>query len=153
MPCKVFMWTTETRESSIPVLYISACIGKIIQCQSLWGWYLKMIYSPLQLCCKNPWIIELWFYYTQDLSSHRHLRVEALSSASSLLSAFVSPTWWNRATRLKSVGVRKRGMKEEEKQHRRGRVGIECRRIRNTEQRERKRSKRKGSEIILDWDG
>lgn len=73
MPLEGFVRPTETRESSIPLLYVSLCIGTIILCQGLWARYLKMIYCPPQRCCKNPWIIKVWFYYTRALKRGVHV--------------------------------------------------------------------------------
>lgn len=73
MPLEGFVRPTETRESSIPSLYVSLCIGTITLCQGLWARYLKMIYCPPQHCCKNPWIIKVWFYYTRALKRGVHV--------------------------------------------------------------------------------
>lgn len=94
VPFKVFRWTTGTHENSTPSLYISVCIGMNILCQSLWGQFLKVIYSPLKHCCKNPQIIRVWFYYSQrsaNKSSLHHLRVEVLSSTMPSLHLSLQP--------------------------------------------------------------
>lgn len=117
MPLEGFVWPTETRESSIPLLYVSLCIGTIILCQGLWARYLKMIYCPPQHCCKNPWIIKVWFYYTRALKrgvhvvtwGWRHWAPHRFFSP-----VFISPARRkNCAPRLKFVGVRKRGVERE----------------------------------------
>lgn len=107
-----FVWTTGTRENSIPALYVSlsargrSFCAKVYECEAL-EWFTALH----NIAVKSPWIMKVWFYYT---GGPRRGQFTSSPEGGDIEPRIISPppvfSWESCAPRLKFVRVRKRGV-------------------------------------------